>query len=132
MGLYKSALAKNNLQICNFSIRFCSDRLFYFALILRYSWGDAFSKERDAQLNMGENAAITSDMPFMAYKLLRRMNLDRRINMKLHWKIITLMIGLNDFCSNICHRKTSPYWMNWEIEDNIIKTLRIIRDTMPR
>lgn len=81
---------------------------------------------------MAENAAIASDMPLMAYKLLRRMNLDRRVNMKMHWKIITLMIGLNDFCSNICHRITSPYWTNWEIEENIIKTLRIIRDTMPR
>lgn len=68
----------------------------------------------------------------MIEKLLRRMHLDRRVNMKVHWKIITLMIGLNDFCSNICHHKTSPYWINWEIEANIIKTLRIIRDTMPR
>lgn len=98
----------------------------------RYSWGDAFSKERGAQFNMGENTAIASDMPFMVYKLLRRMSLDRRVNMKMHWKIVTLMIGLNDFCSHICHQKTSPYWMNWEIEQNIIKTLRIIRQTMPR
>lgn len=98
----------------------------------RYAWGDAFSKERGAQFNMGENGAITSDMPFMVYKLLRRMSLDRRVNMKMHWKIVTLMIGLNDFCSLICHRHASPYWMNWEIEQNIIKTLRIIRDTMPR
>lgn len=81
---------------------------------------------------MAENAAVSSDMPVMAYKLLRRMHLDLRVNVKLQWKIITLMIGLNDFCTNICHRKTSPYWMNWEIEESTIKTLRIIRDTMPR
>lgn len=81
---------------------------------------------------MGENTAIASDLPFMVYKLLRRMSLDRRVNMKMHWKIVTLMIGLNDFCSHICHRTTTPYSMNWEIEQNVIKTLRIIRDTMPR
>lgn len=98
----------------------------------RYSWGDAFGKERGAQFNMGENTAISSDMPFMVYKLLRRMSLDRRVNMKMHWKVVTLMVGLNDFCSHICHRKASPYWTNWEIEQNIIKTLRTIRDTMPR
>lgn len=100
--------------------------------MFRFASRDAFSTERGAQFNLGENAAASNDMPFMAYKLLRRMSLDHRVNMKLHWKIITLMIGLNDFCSMICHRKTSPYWINWEIEENLIKTLRIIRDTMPR
>lgn len=104
----------------------------WFYAKFRFSWGDAFVKERGAQFNMAENAAATTDMPFMAYKLLRRMNLDRRVDMKLHWKVITIMVGAIDFCSDICHRKIPSYWLNWEIEENIIKTLRIIRDTIPR
>lgn len=52
--------------------------------------------------------------------------------MKLHWKLLTIMIGGNDFCQDICHQKDAPLWTNREQEENIIKTLRIIRDNMPR
>lgn len=53
-------------------------QIFISILIFRYSLKDAFSVDRDAQLNLAENIATTSDMPYMAYKLLRRMRLDRR------------------------------------------------------
>lgn len=55
-----------------------------------------------------------------------------RVNMKKQWKLLTIMIGANDFCSDICLHKGGPIWTNKEIEMNIIKTLRIIRDNMPR
>lgn len=48
------------------SVSSSSIRVYFF---FRYSWGDAFSKERGAQLNMGENSATTNDMPFMTYKV---------------------------------------------------------------
>lgn len=54
---------------------------------IRYAWGDAWSTERAAQFNLAENAAAATDMPFMAYKLLRRMRLDRRVNWNKHWKV---------------------------------------------
>lgn len=98
----------------------------------RYALGDAWNNEYRAQFNIAENAAAATDMPFMAVKLLQRMRLDPRVNMSKHWKLLTLMIGTNDFCSDICHQNLGPLWMNREIEGNIIKTLRIIRDGMPR
>lgn len=48
------------------------------------------------------------------------------------FQLLTIMIGTNDFCSDICHQNGGPLWMNEEIEKNIIKTLRIIRDHIPR
>lgn len=34
--------------------------------------------DRGAVFNLAEDVALISDMPYMAYKLLRRMRLDRR------------------------------------------------------
>lgn len=56
-------------------------------LIIRYALDDAWSTELGAQFNLAENAAAATDMPFMAFKLLRRMRLDPRVNMKIHWKV---------------------------------------------
>lgn len=56
-------------------------------LSIRYAWGDAWSTERGAQFNLAENGAAATDMPYMAFKLIRRMRLDRRVNMKEHWKV---------------------------------------------
>lgn len=52
--------------------------------------------------------------------------------MKKHWKVVTIMIGANNFCSDICLQKDAPLWMLENIEASIIKTLRILRENMPR
>lgn len=49
-----------------------------------------------------------------------------------HWKLITITVGVNDFCLDVCQQNASPRRISQRQEDNIIKTLRIIRDTMPR
>lgn len=42
------------------------------------------------------------------------------------------MIGGNDFCRDICNKKDTLLQINQDQETNLINTLRIIRDTMPR
>lgn len=55
-----------------------------------------------------------------------------RVNMKAHWKLLTFMIGGNDFCSDICYQTNATQWMNESQEKYLIKTLRFLRDNMPR
>lgn len=43
-----------------------------------YSLEDSFNVHRAAQFNVAENIATTSDMPYNAEKLVRRMRLDKR------------------------------------------------------
>lgn len=45
---------------------------------LRFSWRDATSTSRGAVFNLAEDIALIRDMPYMAYKLLRRMRSDSR------------------------------------------------------
>ena len=62
-----------------------------------YSLGDSYNVHKSSQFNVAENIATTSDMPYNAAKLMHRMKADRRVSMENHWKLITLMVGGNDF-----------------------------------
>lgn len=55
-----------------------------------------------------------------------------RVNWHAHWKLMTFMIGGNDFCSDICYQTNATQWLNVDQEANLLKTLRYMRDNMPR
>lgn len=97
-----------------------------------YSLSDSYSVDRSSQFNVGENIATTSDMPYNAKLLVQRMRSDQRVNFNGHWKILTFMIGGNDFCSDVCYQTNATNWLNESQEKNLIKTLVYLRDNMPR
>lgn len=97
-----------------------------------YSLSDAYVIHKPAQFNVAENIATASDMPFNAKTLLQRMKEDSRVKWKEHWKLVTLMIGGNDFCSDVCYQTNATQWINQDQERYLIKTLRYMRDTYPR
>ncbi|XP_037033340.1 phospholipase B1, membrane-associated-like [Bradysia coprophila] len=97
-----------------------------------YSLQDSYNVHQSAQFNVAENIATVTDMPYMAQKLIDRMRLDPRVNMTSHWKLLTFMIGGNDFCSDICYQTNATQWINESQEKYLIKTLRYLRQHMPR
>ncbi|KAF3422773.1 hypothetical protein E2986_11347, partial [Frieseomelitta varia] len=99
--------------------------------LIGYSLGDSVSTEPDAQFNVAETGAMSKDMPFMAQHLVEKIKSDPRIDVNKDWKLILLMIGCNDFCSNICIAP-SPWSILKEHEIELINTLRILRDNLPR
>lgn len=54
------------------------------------------------------------------------------VNLTSHWKLLTFMIGGNDFCSDICYQTNATEWITGNQEKNLIKTLRYFRDNLPR
>ncbi|XP_068986794.1 phospholipase B1, membrane-associated-like isoform X1 [Bombus flavifrons] len=98
--------------------------------LIGYSLGDAISTDPAAQLNVAEGGAISKDITFMATYLVNKMKDDPRIDINKHWKLISLMIGSNDFCINTC--ATSPWTMLNDHKIDLIHTLRILRDNLPR
>lgn len=97
-----------------------------------YSLSDAYVIHKPAQFNVAENIATASDMPFNARTLLNRMKEDNRVRWKEHWKLVTLMIGGNDFCSDVCYQTNATQWINQDQERYLLKTLRYMRDNYPR
>ncbi|XP_068986792.1 phospholipase B1, membrane-associated-like [Bombus flavifrons] len=98
--------------------------------LIGYSLGDAISTDPAAQLNVAEGGAMSKDMTFMATYLVNKIKDDPRVDINKHWKLISLMIGSNDFCINTC--ATSPWTMLNDHKIDLIHTLRILRDNLPR
>lgn len=59
------------------------------------------------------------------------MRTDPRVDIKKHWKLITLMIGSNDFCLDICYYENQEKVIE-DAEKNMIHVLRILRENLPR
>lgn len=65
-----------------------------------YSVGDSYPFHLASQFNLAEIGGVSSDMPFMARTLIRRIRSDPRVNFKRHWKMLTIAIGMNFMCAN--------------------------------
>ncbi|XP_043681642.1 phospholipase B1, membrane-associated-like [Vespula pensylvanica] len=96
-----------------------------------YSSGDYSTLEKGSKFNVAEAGAVSSDMPYMATILIKRMKNDPKVNMQKHWKHISLMIGSNDFCLFFCTKPSLPEILQ-NHERDIVETLRILRDNIPR
>lgn len=121
--------------------------------LMGYAKTDSLTIQSESRLNVAEIGAMSKDMPYMAKILLKRIKNDPKIDVKKHWKVnvwqyheqlwiivssnmiafqyITFMIGPNDFCSDICWMK-SPWIALKNHKRDLIETLRILRDNLPR
>lgn len=59
------------------------------------------------------------------------MRTDSRVDIKNHWKLITMMIGSNDFCLDICYYENQDKLIE-DAERNMIHVLRILKENLPR
>ncbi|XP_003693107.1 phospholipase B1, membrane-associated-like [Apis florea] len=98
--------------------------------LIGYAFGDSLTSHPASQLNVGEGGALSMDMPYMAKFLVNRMKKDPRIDIKNHWKFISLLIGPNDFCAMCSNPSPSTILKNHK--EDLINTLRILRDNLPR
>lgn len=99
--------------------------------LLGYSKHDAWTYHLDSQLNLAEIGASSADMPYMAKMLVQRIKMDKRINFKKSWKMVTITIGGNDICSFVC-TMDEPQSLPRKHKQRLIKTLRYLRDNLPR
>ncbi|XP_031640385.1 phospholipase B1, membrane-associated [Contarinia nasturtii] len=96
-----------------------------------YSTQDGFSIDKSARFNVAEIGAMSRDIPYEARILVKRMRSDQNVDVQRHWKLVTILIGPNDFCSDFCYL---PY-PEKSVENHrreLIETLRILRDNLPR
>ncbi|XP_037956323.1 phospholipase B1, membrane-associated-like, partial [Teleopsis dalmanni] len=96
-----------------------------------YSLRDGLSTDRSSKFNVAELGAMSRDIPYEAKILVKRMQRDPLVNMTDHWKMITLLIGNNDFCTDMCYY-SNPQVVIKQHERNMLKAYRYLRDTVPR
>lgn len=96
-----------------------------------YSIANTLAKFRPARFNVAEPFALSQDMPYMAEVLVKRMKSDPKVNMTQHWKMISIFVGANDICSDMCHYDKMEDFLESHRKD-IYRTLSILRDNIPR
>lgn len=75
--------------------------------------------------------AMSVDTVHQARNLVKRMRSDPKVNMKSHWKLVTYMIGGNDFCLDICYFPNQDKVLE-KARNDLILALRILRENLPR
>lgn len=96
-----------------------------------YSSEDGLTIDRSSKFNVAEPITMFQDMLFQTKVLFKRLQRDPKVNMTSHWKMITIFIGNNDVCSKICDLPNPESLIEDHVED-IYKTLRFLRDNVPR
>lgn len=100
--------------------------------LIGYSLRDSLSIDRESQFNVAESGAVSSEMPYMAKILVKRIKNDPRVDVDNHWKLITYLIGPNDICGDVCFRNMDTDSYAEEFRNIQIKVLRTLRDGLPR
>lgn len=89
------------------------------------------SYEKASRFNVAEPGAMSYDTVSQAKNLVKRMRSDKNVDMKNHWKLVTYMIGGNDFCLNICYYDDQTKVIE-NAANNLILVLRILKQHLPR
>lgn len=87
--------------------------------------------QKESKFNVAEPGAIVGHTIRQAKNLVKRMRSDPRVDIQHHWKLITIMIGSNDHCFDICYFKDQDKVIE-QARLDMIRVLRIIRENLPR
>lgn len=74
---------------------------------------------------------MSRDISYEAKILVKRMRSDPNVDIQRHWKLVTILIGPNDFCLDFCYQAI-PERSSENHRRELIETLRILRDNLPR
>lgn len=55
--------------------------------LIGYAYGDSLAEDRYSQFNVAEIGALSKDLPFMTKELVKRITMDKRININEDWKV---------------------------------------------
>uniref|UniRef100_A0A182JJ13 Phospholipase B1, membrane-associated n=1 Tax=Anopheles atroparvus TaxID=41427 RepID=A0A182JJ13_ANOAO len=96
-----------------------------------YVVGDSLSIHKESRFDVAELAGMSQDLPHQARNLIKRMLADPKVDMRNHWKLITILMGHNDFCSRNCYLPRPEKALYYH-ERNLLQTLRLLRKYLPR
>ncbi|XP_025192066.1 phospholipase B1, membrane-associated-like [Melanaphis sacchari] len=98
--------------------------------LIGYAYGDALAEQRFSQFNVAEIGALSRDIPFMTRELVKRIKMDKRVNITEDWKLITMMMSSNTFCLELCYEDYTTYAEKHKQE--VLKSLLYIKENLPR
>ncbi|XP_005190336.2 phospholipase B1, membrane-associated-like [Musca domestica] len=95
-----------------------------------YATENVLARDKGAYLNVAEPMTLSRDLVFQVQVLIQRMRRDSRIDMKNHWKLVTIFVGSNDFCTDMCHHDNMLLFLK-NHEEDLYKALTVLRNNVP-
>ncbi|XP_059475799.1 phospholipase B1, membrane-associated-like [Neocloeon triangulifer] len=99
--------------------------------LVGYSTGDGPAHAYAAGFNVAEGGATSNELGFMSKALVKRIKSHPKVNFEKDWKLVTILIGNNDICLNMCYTD-EPLAIIAQFKKNLIDSLDYLRDNLPR
>ncbi|XP_012159994.1 phospholipase B1, membrane-associated [Ceratitis capitata] len=96
-----------------------------------YSTENELTVDSTSRLNIAEPMIMSRDLPFQARVLIDRMRQDPNVDMENHWKLLTIFVGNNDICTDMCHYDNMTEFVRRH-EIDMRQTFTLLRDNVPR
>ncbi|XP_030381203.1 phospholipase B1, membrane-associated [Scaptodrosophila lebanonensis] len=84
-----------------------------------------------ARLNIAEPMIMSHDLPFQARVFIDLLRRDPHVDMDRHWKLLTVFVGNNDLCSDLCHWDDVNVMLDRHARD-LHRAFTLLRDNVPR
>jgi len=80
--------------------------------------------------NAAKSGAMAVDLGKQVSYLITQVNVDPNVNVQTDWKVLTIMIGMNDLCASCTFNL--PYLSPDDYQLNLMSTLERVRTNLPR
>ncbi|XP_023175055.2 phospholipase B1, membrane-associated-like [Drosophila hydei] len=84
-----------------------------------------------SHFSIAEPMIMSHDLLYQARVIIDLMQRDPHVDMKRHWKLLTVFVGNNDLCSDICHWDDPQKLIDRHAQD-LRQAFRLLRDNVPR
>ncbi|KAH8376660.1 hypothetical protein KR093_000662, partial [Drosophila rubida] len=96
-----------------------------------YAVSHCLTVDPNSHFNVAEPMLLFLDFPFQAHVLIDRLRKDPKVDMAKHWKMLSIHVGPNDLCAELCHRDDLEAFLRTE-QRLMYETFRLLRDNVPR
>uniref|UniRef100_A0A1A9Z4C2 Triacylglycerol lipase n=1 Tax=Glossina pallidipes TaxID=7398 RepID=A0A1A9Z4C2_GLOPL len=96
-----------------------------------YATDSRLAIDKSAYLNIAEPIMMSRDLEYQSRVLIARMRQDPHIDMERHWKLLTIFVGNNDFCTDFCHYDNKTIFLR-NHEKDLLNAFRLLKANVPR
>ncbi|XP_037818412.1 phospholipase B1, membrane-associated-like isoform X1 [Lucilia sericata] len=96
-----------------------------------FATGEVLTVNRNSHLNIAEPMIMSRDLVYQSNIFIARLKSDPKVDFKNHWKLLTIFVGNNDICSDMCHHDNMVDFLR-KHERDLRNAFTLLRDNVPR
>ncbi|XP_023175086.2 phospholipase B1, membrane-associated [Drosophila hydei] len=120
LGTWRTALTLPNI------LKVFNPKLYGFA-----TGHSLVANHETSHFSIAEPMIMSHDLLYQARVIIDLMQRDPHVDMQRHWKLLTVFVGNNDLCSDICHWDDQQKLIDRHAKD-LRQAFRLLRDNVPR